>query len=44
MTTKNLKGNVFLSATGGLGSNNGGGGGAGGRLTMTYLKSYLSTS
>ena len=44
ITTKNLKGNSHLDASGGVGSESGGGGGGGGRVTINLLKSYLMDS
>ena len=41
ITTKNLKGNGNLDASGGVGSDGGGGGGGGGRITINLLKSYI---
>lgn len=42
--TTNLRGNGWLSVTGGNGSNRGGGGGAGGRVVVDMLKSFYQSS
>lgn len=44
ITTLNLRGDGFMTARGGQGSQGGGGGGGGGRVVMDYVKHYYATA